>query len=192
MIRPSSWLPLAVMMMLVGLTFWLNQLVQAPQHRPDGSTRHDPDLMVDKFNATKLGEDGRVLYTLAATKMVHYPDDDSAHLEAVTLEAFEPRQPPLTVTAERGRLEQGGDRVWIEGNVVVVRQGDGRIEPARLTTDQLLVLPDAGLARTSSAVTLDSPSGHAVAAGLEMDNRARTMKLDRVHATYKPPAQGAR
>lgn len=189
MVRPSSWLPLAVMMMLVGLTFWLNQLVQAPHARADGAMRHDPDLMVEKFNATKLGEDGRVLYTLAARKMVHYPDDDSAHLEAVTLEAFEPRQPPLRVTAERGRLEQGGDRVWIEGNVVVVREGDGRTEPARLTTEQLLVLPDAGIARTSSAVTLESPSGRAVAAGLELDNRARTMRLERVNARYKPPAR---
>jgi lipopolysaccharide export system protein LptC len=187
MVRPSSWLPLAVMMMLVGLTFWLNQLVQAPARKADGSTRHDPDLIVEEFNARKLGEDGRVLYTLVARKMVHYPDDDSAHLETVTLEAFEPRQPTLKVTADRGRLEQGGDRVLIEGNVVVLREGDGKIEPARLTTEQLLVLPDAGIARTSSAVTLESPSGRAVAAGLELDNRARTLRLDRVNATYKPP-----
>jgi lipopolysaccharide export system protein LptC len=186
-VRPSSWLPLAVMLMLVGLTFWLNQLVQAPARKADGAMRHDPDLIVEQFSARKLGEDGRTLYTLAARKMVHYPDDDSAHLETVSLEAFEPRQPRLLVSANRGRLEQGGDRVWIEGNVVVVREGDGRTEPARLTTEQLLVLPDAGIARTSSAVTLESPTGHAVAEGLELDNRARTLKLERVKATYKPP-----
>jgi len=83
-------------------------------------------------------------------------------------------------------VEQGGDRVLIEGNVVVVRDADGRNEPARLTTEKLLVLPDEGIARTSSEVTLQSASGHAQAAGLEIDNRARTMKLDRVRATYKP------
>jgi lipopolysaccharide export system protein LptC len=186
MIRPTSWLPLAVLALLVALTLWLNQLVQGPAARADGSLRHDPDLMVDNFNARKLGEDGRVLYTLAAKKMVHYPDDDSALLESVTLEAFEPRQPKLTVTADHGRLEQGGDRVWIEGNVVVVREADAKNEAARLTTDKLLVLPDEGIARTSTDVALDSPSGHATATGLEIDNRARTMKLDKVHATFKP------
>jgi lipopolysaccharide export system protein LptC len=185
-VRPTSWLPLAILALLVGLTLWLNQLVQAPVARADGTKRHDPDLLVEKFNARKLGEDGRVLYTLAAKKMVHYPDDDSALLESLTLEAFEPRQPRMTITADNGRLEQGGDRVWIEGNVVVVRDADAKNGAVRLTTDKLLVLPDAGIARTTSEVAMDSASGRALAAGLEIDNKARTLKLDRVRATFKP------
>jgi len=80
MIRPTGWLPLAALALLVALTFWLNQLVQAPAPRLDGSTRHDPDLIVENFDAQKLTEDGTVQYTLAARKMVHYPDDDSALL----------------------------------------------------------------------------------------------------------------
>jgi lipopolysaccharide export system protein LptC len=186
-VRPTSWLPLAVLALLVGLTLWLNQLVQAPVARADGTMRHDPDLMVEKFNARKLGVDGRVLYTLAAKKMVHYPDDDSALLESLTLEAFEPKQPRMTITADNGRLEQGGDRVFIEGNVVVVRDADAKNGSVRLTTDKLLVLPDAGIARTSSEVTMESATGRAHASGLELDNKARTVKLDRVRATFAPP-----
>jgi len=185
-VRPTSWLPLVVLALLVGLTLWLNQLVQAPQSRADGSRRHDPDLVVQNFNARKLGEDGRVLYTLAAKKMVHYPDDDSAHLESLTMEAFEPGQPKLTVTADRGRLEQGGDRVWIESNVVITRDPDPKMGALRVTTVQLLVLPDAGIARTSSEVHMQSATGRADAGGLELDNKARTLKLDRVRSTMKP------
>jgi len=184
-VRPTSWLPLVVLALLVGLTLWLNQLVQTPPVRNDGSKRHDPDLVVENFNAKKLGEDGRVLYTLAAKKMVHYPDDDTAHLDSLKLEAFEPQQPKMTITADRGKLERTGDRVWIEGHVVMVREGDAKMEPARVTTDRLLVLPDEGIARTRSEVTLDSPSGHVVAHGLQVDNKARTLVLDRVHAIYK-------
>jgi lipopolysaccharide export system protein LptC len=55
-----------------------------------------------------------------------------------------------------------------------------------VTTDKLLVLPDAGIARTRSTVRMESPSSHAVAEGLEIDNRARTVRLDRVRANYKP------
>jgi lipopolysaccharide export system protein LptC len=185
-LRPTTWLPLAVLAFLVGLTLWLNQLVQPQAARASGKLRHDPDLMVDDFNAQKLGLDGRVLYTLVARKMVHYPDDDSALLEQVTVEAFEPKQPKVTATADFGRLEQGGDRVVIEGNVVVLREADAKTEPLRITTDRMLVVPDAGLATTKSEVTLVSPSAHTVAAGAEIDNRARTIKLGRVRATYKP------
>jgi LPS export ABC transporter protein LptC len=93
----------------------------------------------------------------------------------------------MMITADNGRLEQGGERVLIEGNVVIVRDADAKNEGARVTTDKLLVLPDAGIARTQSEVTLESASGNAVASGgLEIDNRARVMRLDRVRATYKP------
>lgn len=184
--RPTSWLPLAVLALLVALTVWLNTLVQAPNARADGSLRHDPDVLVDNFNARKLAEDGSVQYTLDARKMVHYPDDDSALLESVTLEAFEPRQPKMTITADHGRLEQGGDRVWIEGNVVITREADAKTEKARVTTDQLLVLPDEGKARTDHEVHLEMPSARAVSHGLELDNRERTLTLDRVRATYQP------
>ncbi len=191
MVRPTSWLPLAALALLVGLTLWLDQLVQAPAKR-SVAVRHDPDLMVENFNARKLGEDGRVLYTLAARKMVHYPDDDSAHLERVKLESHEPGRPRMTITADTGRVEQGGDRVWIEGHVVVVREGDARSEPARVTTERLLVLPERGIARTQEEVTVESPSGRAVAHGLELDNQLRILKLDRVRATYKPSGTASR
>lgn len=186
MFRPTSWLPLAALALLVGLTLWLNQLVQAPVARADGLLRHDPDLIVESFNARKLGEDGAVLYTLAARKMVHYPDDDSALLEDVTLEAFEPHQPKMTLTADHGRLEQKGERVLVDGNVVITRDADAKNESAKLFTDKLLVLPDDGIARTDTEVRMQSASSNATAAGLELDNRARTLKLDRVRAVFKP------
>ena len=68
-VRPTTWLPLAALALLVGLTFWLNQLVQPQAAVADGKSRHDPDLMVESFNARKLGQDGRLLYTLNARKM---------------------------------------------------------------------------------------------------------------------------
>ncbi|APV49082.1 LPS export ABC transporter periplasmic protein LptC [Betaproteobacteria bacterium GR16-43] len=175
------------MALLVGLTMWLNALVQPAVARADGKQRHDPDLIVENFSARKLGVDGKVLYTLVARKMVHFPDDDSSLLETLDFNAFQPRQPRVNITAERGRLEKGGEQVWIEGNVVVRREADERSEPLKIFTDRMLVLPDEGIARTSSEVRMESPSGHAVAADLELNNNERTMKMNQVRSTYKPP-----
>ena len=185
--RPTAWLPLAALALLVGLTLWVNQLVQPAGNRADASKRHDPDVMVDNFKARKLDEQGLVRYTLVARKMVHYPDDDSSLLETLNFDAYQPNQPRVNITAERGRLQKGGDEVWIEGNVVVHRDPAPRVEPLKIFTDKLLVLPDEGIARTSSEVRMESPSGHATAAGLEMNNTERTVRLNRVRSTYKPP-----
>jgi lipopolysaccharide export system protein LptC len=185
-LRPSTWLPLGILALLVGLTWWLDQLVQPGAVRGGGATRHDPDLIVDNFSARAFGEDGRTHYTLVARKMVHYPDDNSALLERLNFEAYEPRQPRATISSDRGRLLEGGDKVWFEGNVVIVRDADQRFESSRLTTDRLLVLPDEGVASTTSPVLLENPAGRVEAAGLELDNQKRVLKLDRVRATYKP------
>jgi len=185
-VRPTAWLPLAALALLVGLTLWVNQLVQPAGNRADASKRHDPDVMVDNFKARKLDEQGLVRYTLVARKMVHYPDDDSALLETVRLEAFEPKQPRMTITADHGRLEQGGERVWIEGNVVVVREADAKVGPARLTTDRMLVLPDEGIARSTTPVRMDSPDGVSHAAGLELNNKTRTLRLEHAQVTINP------
>jgi lipopolysaccharide export system protein LptC len=185
-VRPSSWLPLGLLAILVALTTWLDQLVQPEGRRDDAGKRHDPDLIVENFSARKFGKDGRTLYTLAARRMVHYPDDNSALLETIGFEAYEPRQPRVTIASDRGRLLEGGDKVWLEGNVVLVREADEKYEASRLTTDRLLVLPDTGVASTSSPVLLENPAGRVEAAGLELNNQARTLRLDRVRATYKP------
>lgn len=180
-------MPLAALGLLVGLTLWLDQLVQPATSRADGSLRHDPDLVVENFNARKLGVDGAVLYTLTARKMVHYPDDDSALLESLTLEAFEPRQPKMTITAQNGRLEQGGDRVFIEGNVVLLREADAKNEATRLSTEHVLVLPNEGIARGTRPVTVESASNRADAASFELNNRTRMLSMEKVRATFKPP-----
>ncbi|HEX7402900.1 MAG TPA: LPS export ABC transporter periplasmic protein LptC, partial [Usitatibacter sp.] len=69
---------------------------------------------------------------------------------------------------------------------VIVRNADAKNEAVRLTTDKLLVIPDEGIARTDTEVTMQSKSTSAVAAALELDNHARTLKLDRVRAVIKP------
>ncbi len=186
MLRPSSWLPLGVLGLLVALTWWLNQLVQPDADRGDARKRHDPDLIVENFSARKLGDDGKTLYTLVARKMVHYPDDDSALLDKLDFEAFEPRQPRVTIASRKGRLLEGGDKVWFEGSVVVTREADDKLGASRLTTDRLLVLPDAGVARTTSPVVLVNPEARVEATGFEMNNRTRALRLDHVRATYKP------
>jgi len=185
--RPTSWLPLGALALLVGLTLWLNTLVQPAASRADGKLRHDPDLIVEGFNASKLGVDGRVLYTLVARKMVHYPrrrfrlsrDRQARGVRAEP--APDDDHPPTRVGSSRAATACGA-----EGNVVVVREADAKLDAAKLTTEKLLVLPDEGLARTDVPVRLESGTGDAHAANMELDNRARTIKLGRVNATYKP------
>lgn len=185
--RPTTWLPFGVLVVIVAMTWWLNLLVQAPPGAIDAKARHDPDMEVNRFSATNYGVDGAVRYTVNAAKMVHYPDDDSSELTRLSFAALEPGQPRLSVTSDRGRLLDKGSEVWFEGNVVLNRASAGRVEALTLHTDRLQVLPEEKIARTTSEVVIESPSGRMVASGFELNNEAKTMRLNKVKAVYQPP-----
>ena len=185
--RSLPVLPLAVLMSLVALTYWLNQFVQTPGARADGNKRHDPDLVVENFTAHALGPTGEVQYTVKAAKMSHFPDDDSSLLETVVFTALHPTLPPIVAQAPRGRLVTGADEVIMEGGVIVTSEKTDTHQPLRLSTPALNIFPEKKLARSTEGVRLDSPTGQLTASKMELNSLTRSVRLERGYATYQQP-----
>ena len=185
--RSLPILPLAVLMSLVALTFWLNQFVQTPSARADGSQRHDPDLIVENFTAQALGPGGEVQYTVKAARMSHFPDDDSSLLETVVFTALHPNLPPIIAHAPRGRLIAGADEVIMEGGVLVSSEKTETQQPLRLSTPAINIFPDRNIARSTEGVQLDSPTGKLTASTMELNSLTRTVRLQHARATYQQP-----
>ncbi len=185
MTRTAQWLPLGLLVLLLALTFWLNGLVQPGDSKNDGSERHDPDLIVENFSARKLGPDGAVRYTLVASKMTHYPDDDSSLLEAVSFQAADPGQAPIFATSQRGQILDGGDKVIMEGQVVIKAEA-GKETPAwRLNTPQLVLRPDDNLAQSDAGVKIESSEGNLSAASFVLNTETRIVTMKQVKAIYQ-------
>ena len=186
-VRSLPALPLAVLMSLVALTFWLNQFVQIPGARADGNQRHDPDLVVENFAAQALSATGEVQYTVKAEKMSHFPDDDSSLLETVVFTALHPNLPPIVARAPRGRLLAGVDEVIMDGGVLVTSEKSAKYQPLRLSTPTLSIFPDKNLARSTEGVRVDSPTGQLTASKMELNSLTRRIVMERGHATYQQP-----
>ena len=45
--RATAWSPVLLLGGLAALSYWLDAQVQPPAPRRDGSTRHDPDIIVE-------------------------------------------------------------------------------------------------------------------------------------------------
>src|SRR5262245_48560224 len=71
--------PLALMLTLALLTFWLDRAVRDDGAHPS-LRRHDPDYIIDKFTSTTYARNGAPETILSADKMLHYPDDNSIAL----------------------------------------------------------------------------------------------------------------
>ena len=100
--RLTTAAPLLLAGMLAALTFWLDRFAQGPARDLLGPSRHDPDYIVEKLSGVRMGDSGAASYSLAATKMVHYPDDDTTLLTSPRFVSYVSSKATVTITASEG------------------------------------------------------------------------------------------
>jgi lipopolysaccharide export system protein LptC len=169
--------PLVLMLSLALLSFWLERTArEVPAQSAPG--RNDADYSVERFTVTEYRRDGTPETTLSAVKMVHYPGDDATVLAAPQLVQTRPGEPRLVLSADRGTLSRDGEEVFLNDNVLLVREpGDGTLE-ARMRTSYLHVLPGRALARTDRDVRVEEPGRTLSGRGMQYDNGARRLVLE--------------
>jgi len=161
--------PLALMLSLALLTFYLERTVREEEGSP-ALRRHDPDYVVSNFTSTTYSREGLPLTVLSAARMVHYPDDDSTQLLAPRVVQTKPTEPRIAVSAERGALSGDGEEIFLYDNVVLEREGGAGQPAARLTTSFLHLLRDRSLARTDREVTIVEDRRSLSGRGMEYNN----------------------
>ena len=184
--RVRPWLPLLPLLGLLAATYWLNQQALPGPAKPE-SKRHDPDAIMENFSATNLNEQGVPDFVMAATKLMHYPDDDSTTLDAPRITMLSAGQPAIHATAEHGTISSKGDDVFLLDNVKVLREASAQQDQLTLQTEYLHIAPDQNLANTDRAVTIVDAHNIVHATGMEMDSKTRILKLlSQVRSEYVP------
>lgn len=171
------WLPLVPLLVLLAGIYWLDKQVQQEIAVAANNQRHDPDGIMDNFHATKMDVQGEPRFLLSAKQMRHYPDHDTTELDLPRVTMLSSERPPVYVNGNRGNVSSRGDEVLFHEAVVVRRAAAGEQSAMTLKTEYLRVLPNHDWADTDRAVTMVNLNNTVHAIGLEMDNKARTMKL---------------
>jgi len=192
--RLVAWSPVILLGCLAALTYWLDAQVQTSARKADGSSRHDPDLYIERFSAVTFDAEGRVRQMLAAARARHFPDDDSVELTGLSFEMTAPDTARLAVTADAGTVSGDRETVTLRGNVRGTRDAVAATArdrspsgPVTFTTELLRVSPKLGRAETDAPVTIVEPRGIIHGVGMVVDNNARTFKLkSAVRGTLQP------
>ncbi len=174
----SALFPLSLLLALASLTFWLRYTTESTAERHDGKTRHDPDYIISDARIRKLDVNGRLLYTLKAIDIRHYPDDDTTDMTKPNLVYLQLNKPPMTTTADLGHMSQDGKQVDLYGNVHIHRPPSAQDEELTASTPQLTVLPDEEKAYTKSPVLITKGKSWAKGVGMQVDNHAQTYVLE--------------
>lgn len=175
--RLSHLFPVALLVLLAGMTYWLERVVQGFATSPNSLLRHSPDYIVDKFLATRMDTNGSIKNTLYAAKLVHFPDDDTTELEAPRFMSYA-KSAALIISAKSGLVSSNGENVYFKDNVRAVRSPFGVHSELVVMTDYLHVVPDDNVAKTDHAVTISDASMTITAVGMEMNSETRVLQLN--------------
>lgn len=189
--RPTILFPLALLALLALLTLWIERSVQPPEKKMDGSTRHDPDYILNNFTTTRTDINGNLKYVLSAAEMRHYPDDDTTELEKPHFTQFSVEKPYTQIESDRGFVSSNGENIQFLGNVKVVRQAFKDRGEMTVTTTYLNVVPDKEIATTDRPVVIhQAPETVINATGMVYNKKMKTLELQsRVRAHYVNPVK---
>jgi lipopolysaccharide export system protein LptC len=178
--------PLLLMLSLAALTFWLERTVREEEGAHPSLRRHDPDYIIDNLKYTRYNALGAVESTLAAAKMLHYPDDDSTDLIAPQLVQTKTDKPRMTVTAERGAVSADGEEIFLYDNVVLVRDGSAERSETRMRTDFLHLARGGAVAITDRDVVITEEARVLSGRGMEYHTESQELFLrERVRGRYE-------
>jgi lipopolysaccharide export system protein LptC len=133
-----------------------------------------PDSTAHHMVLTQFDEQGRAKYKLFAGELQHFGDDERVEVINPRLLSLRPDRPQIEVRARGGRIDSSGERVHLEGDVVITREPAADAPGMRMATEYLLALPDEDRYSTDRPVRMERGDSRIEARGMELDNVART------------------
>ncbi len=143
-----------VVLLIAAYSNWLLTTFRPDKLTGPRPVRHDPDYFIEGVTATVMQLGGQPRYRLRARRIEHYPDDHSLALTEPRDDYFRPDLPAWHLRAERGRIYDRGEQVFLDGAVSMKRPADRKRPAAELETRDLELLPQQEYAETAARARL--------------------------------------
>lgn len=177
MTRLHYLLILLAVLLITAYAGWLSSLIQ-PGTAPDQeAARHVPDYFMNTVDATLISPEGQRIYLLRASRISHYPDDDSLEMNQPDLHYYPPEGPTWEVVSDSGRIYDDGARVFLDGAVNMTRPAGNGTLPLQLTTRDLLIRPRQNYAETAARAIITSQDSRLAGTGMQFYLAERRLEL---------------
>lgn len=183
--RGSLWLPLAILLLLAALSFWIERMVEVPANGGASPTRTDPEGIMENFNAMRTDLDGKPQYRLSARKLKHYSDSKFTELELPHFTQLDEQSGDVSAVSKQATVSPDGHEVDLRDDVLVERAAHAGQSLMTMRSARLLVFPERNQMRSPGPVVIHDATLDLRADAMEYDAKQRILKLTgRVHARY--------
>jgi lipopolysaccharide export system protein LptC len=182
--RGSLWLPLAILLLLAALSFWIERSVQI-QSNGSLAARSEPEGIMENFDALRTDPEGNPHYRLSAKRLKHYTGSKRTELESPRFVQMDVQNGEVSAVARQADVSPDGNEVDLRGTVIIERAARPGQSAMTLRTEQLLVFPERDLLQAPAAVEIRDATLHIRAGAMQYDAKRRVINLTgRVQARY--------
>ncbi len=187
--RMAAGVSIVLLAVLAAGSLYLAELSQRMGSGPGlRKQTHEPDFFVENFSLTRLDAKGTPVFRLSAARMVHYPDDDSTEYEKPRLVSLDPGKPLVTLNAERGRANAGGEITELYDTVRLTRAAAEDKPAMRVFTEYVKLLSKDDVAQTDRPVRIEFGQSVLTGVGMDFYNADRRLELrSSVKGTWNEP-----
>lgn len=176
--RLAVWLTILIL-----LTLWLDRVLQQPELQRNGDLQQRIDYIIEDLEGIQVNHALDINRFFSADRLIHYPEGDITELEQVGFISIEPDKPLLRMTSDQGELVEGGNDIFLTGNVSIIRGEDLDKDKVTMLTTFLHLIPDTDMAKTDRPVTVIRMNSVVNAVGLILNNQTGEILLQsRVNA----------
>lgn len=182
-----NFLILATLITVAIFALWLQQDSKLLPRVNEQETSRFPDYFMDNFSITSMNTEGSPGYTLQASKMLHYSDDDSAELTNPVL-TFHDQDKTIRLQAKRAQYLQQQNLLHLYDDVSIQRSGEQNKNELTILTDYLKIDTQSRIAHTDHMTRIQTTDIKLSSKGLTYDNRQGILTLNaQVKGIYERP-----
>ena len=189
----SAYLPLLMMAVLAGGTWWLVRTAPSFEVRPVAAAPvHEADYVMTRFVVQRFGADGSLRTQIEGEQLRHFPDDDTLEIDTARIRAVGTDGTVTLATAKRALANGDGSEVQLLGDAHVVRPATGKEQAIDFRSEFLHAFRNIEQIRSHLPVVVKQGSTIVRAEGMNYDNLTRVIELKgRTSASFTPPPRAA-
>lgn len=158
-------------------SYWVAQQARLSD-LPSRKLGHDVDYTADDITLTRMDATGRAEYTIDATKLIHFFDDDSGELTQPRMAGAKANRPEMRVRADLGRTTSDGEEVRLYGGVVLTRQPWRGAPTMVAKSEYMQAYPDREVVETDRPIQIVRGGSSLDASSMHYDNATQRLKAD--------------
>ena len=179
--RLSALYPILIVGFLAAGSFWLEYVVRNERPAGLGNDRHEPDAVIEKFETTRFDKNGRLQALVVGQRLHHYPDDNSADIDAPVV-TFTNTNHPLRIASNTARITDEARKVVMTGKVRGIRPATPTSAEQTLATEEMTVFTEDEVALSYKPTTFTQGDTRIDGSSAEWNNATGILKMTEARA----------